>query len=72
LALTSTARSQRYLKKRWKQLHRGVYLAALLIVLHVFWVARSDLQWSVLYALIVFVLLFWRTHNYRRVRALQG
>lgn len=58
LAITSNRFSQRYLKRRWKRLHRGVYLVVLLMLVHVFWLARSDLQWFVLYgALASFLVL---------------
>ena len=58
LAVTSNAYSQRKLKRNWKLLHRFVNLALLAILVHVLWVARSDLVWFLLYS-FVFVLLIW-------------
>ncbi len=48
LALTSNRFSQRRLGRRWRQLHRLVYLVLLLALLHMFWVVRSDLaEWAI-------------------------
>jgi sulfoxide reductase heme-binding subunit YedZ len=60
MAATSTKGWQRRLKKRWKLLHRLVYFALLLIVVHIFWVARSDLIWAYSYASVLLLLLAWR------------
>ncbi|HEC06144.1 MAG TPA: sulfoxide reductase heme-binding subunit YedZ, partial [Thiolapillus brandeum] len=43
LAATSNALSMRRLGLRWKQLHRLVYVAALLAVLHFIWLVKADL-----------------------------
>jgi methionine sulfoxide reductase heme-binding subunit len=43
LALTSTKGWQRRLGKNWKRLHRMVYVAALLAVLHYAWALKGDL-----------------------------
>jgi len=43
LALTSTQGWMRRLGKRWKQLHRLVYLAGFLVVLHFAWARKGDL-----------------------------
>ncbi len=61
LALSSTRRSMRALGKRWKQLHRLVYLVLVLALVHMLWVVRSDLQQWVLYASIGGCLLLMRT-----------
>jgi sulfoxide reductase heme-binding subunit YedZ len=50
LALTSNRFSMRRLGKRWKQLHRLVYLAVSLVLLHFLWVVRSDWGQWLLYA----------------------
>jgi sulfoxide reductase heme-binding subunit YedZ len=42
LAITSFDQSKRILKKNWKRLHRVVYLAGGLVVLHFAWVSKGD------------------------------
>ncbi|MBF0674355.1 protein-methionine-sulfoxide reductase heme-binding subunit MsrQ [Pseudomonas sp.] len=61
LALTSNRWSMRTLGKRWKRLHRLVYLVVVLALLHMLWVVRSDLQQWALYAGIAGCLLLMRT-----------
>ena len=56
LALTSTKGWQRRLGKRWKRLHRWVYLAGILAVVHYLWLAkdaRDPLRYGVLVALLL-------------------
>lgn len=43
LALTSFDRSKIWLGKRWKKLHRMVYAASLLAVLHFAWASKGDI-----------------------------
>jgi sulfoxide reductase heme-binding subunit YedZ len=60
LALTSTKGWQRRLGKNWKRLHRLVYAAALLAVLHYAWALKGDifsLQGNILMPLVVGVLV---------------
>lgn len=60
LALTSSRGWQRRLKRNWKRLHRLVYPAALLGVLHFLWktkVAESEPQ---IYAALLLILLLLR------------
>ncbi len=49
LAATSNALSMRRLGLRWKQLHRLVYVAALLAVLHFIWLVKADLLEPMVY-----------------------
>ncbi|CAA0108899.1 Protein-methionine-sulfoxide reductase heme-binding subunit MsrQ [BD1-7 clade bacterium] len=60
MAVTSTKWWQRRLKRNWKMLHRLVYLALILIIIHILWVARSDVWWTVIYGTIGTLLLAWR------------
>ncbi|MGQ3058546.1 MAG: sulfite oxidase heme-binding subunit YedZ [Nevskia sp.] len=60
LAITSTDAWQRRLGRRWKALHRLVYPAAVLGVLHYVWLVKKDLSDPLLYAAILSVLLLWR------------
>lgn len=63
LALTSTDRARRWLGRRWRQLHRLIYLATVLAWLHVFWLVRSDVGEALLYGVIFAVLLLWRVRR---------
>ncbi|WP_439639982.1 sulfite oxidase heme-binding subunit YedZ [Nevskia sp.] len=60
LAITSTDGWQRRLGRRWKTLHRLVYPAAALGVLHYVWLVKKDLREPLVYAAILAVLLLWR------------
>lgn len=42
LAITSNTRSMRFLRKKWKKLHRLAYLAGILAVLHVAFLKHGD------------------------------
>ena len=57
LALTSTNGWQKRLGRRWKVLHRLVYLAVPLSILHYFWLERDIKDWVIIY-LVVVVILF--------------
>ena len=63
LALTSTNAMQRRLRANWGRLHRGIYLVALLFILHITWMARSDYGEALVYAVPVLVLLGWRLRH---------
>ncbi len=61
LALTSTAASIRRLGgKRWRMLHRLIYITAIAGVIHYWWLVKSDIHKPLEYALLVGVLLAWR------------
>ncbi|MBX3082519.1 MAG: ferric reductase-like transmembrane domain-containing protein [Anaerolineae bacterium] len=60
LALTSTAGWQRRLGKRWKVLHRLVYLAIPLAAAHFYLLDRDFKQLPLTFAIIVAVLLVLR------------
>jgi methionine sulfoxide reductase heme-binding subunit len=74
LALTSTRRAMRRLGKRWKPLHRLVYLAAALAVVHFVWLVKADVREPLLYGAALALLLALRIPALRRliVRARQG
>ena len=44
LAITSTAAMIRRLGKRWQQLHRLVYIAAIAAVVHFYWLVKADIR----------------------------
>ena len=60
LALTSTRAAQRRLRRNWARLHRLVYVAGGLAILHVFWIVRADYREVGVYAAILGLLLGWR------------
>jgi len=64
LGITSPKTMVRKLGKNWKRLHRLVYIAAILGVIHLLWILRTDVTEAVLYGSIVFVLLGYRFLRY--------
>ena len=61
LALTSTAGMIRRLGgKRWNQLHRLIYVSAVLGVIHYWWLVKADIRRPLTYGAIVGVLLLFR------------
>ena len=59
-AVTSNRYSQRRLGARWKKLHRLVYVALGLGLLHMLWIVRADLKEWAIYASIGALLLVLR------------
>lgn len=57
LAVTSTKGWIRRLGRRWVRLHRLVYLAAALAVLHFFWQVKLDTRLPLIYAGVLVALL---------------
>ncbi|WP_420126853.1 sulfite oxidase heme-binding subunit YedZ [Longimicrobium sp.] len=60
LALTSTKAAIRRLGKRWQKLHRVVYLATGLGVLHFIWLVKSDLRDPLIFAAVFALLMVLR------------
>jgi sulfoxide reductase heme-binding subunit YedZ len=71
LALTSTNGWQRCLGRRWKVLHRLVYFAVPLSVLHYFWLERDIRDWVWVYAALVVILLIIRLPAIRQAITLR-
>lgn len=65
LAVTSTNKMMRRLGKRWKTLHRLVYVISLLGVWHYYWQVKADTTEPLIYLAIVLVLLGWRAWKAR-------
>jgi sulfoxide reductase heme-binding subunit YedZ len=68
LAVTSTNAMQRRLGKRWRSLHRSIYLIGMLGVLHFFLQVKLDTSEPLLYALILAALLGFRVVDWLRRR----
>lgn len=60
LAITSTKGWMRRLGKKWKQLHRLIYLAGILVIIHFVWLVKSDIREPLAYGAVVLFLLFLR------------
>ncbi|MBI2831864.1 MAG: sulfoxide reductase heme-binding subunit YedZ [Chloroflexi bacterium] len=60
LAVTSTRGWRERLGKKWKRLHRLVYVAAILGVVHFLWQVKADATIPVIYAIAVVLLLAFR------------
>ncbi len=67
LAVTSTQGWMRRLGKNWKRLHRIVYGATFLAVLHYLWAVKSDIREPLVYGGVIGVLLVLRLPPVRRV-----
>lgn len=73
LALTSTAGWIRRLGgRRWRILHRAIYICAICGVIHYYWLVKSAVLRPLAYGAVVAVLLMWRLGDWlvRRGRAL--
>lgn len=69
LAVTSTTAMIRRLGRRWQQLHRLVYVAAVTAVIHFWWVVKADFREPRLWALALSVLFGFRVWWTLRTRA---
>jgi sulfoxide reductase heme-binding subunit YedZ len=70
LALTSTAASIRWLGgKRWRMLHRLIYLTAVAGVIHYYWQVKSDKRAPLAYAAIFGLLFAWRIGSWLHIKA---
>src|SRR5574341_1975255 len=56
LAATSSSAMIRRLGKRWQQLHRLVYVIAILGVLHFYWLVKSDIRRPARYGAVLLLL----------------
>ena len=60
LAITSTTAMIRRLGKRWQQLHRLVYVAAIAAVIHFYWLVKADIRRPLQYGAVLALLLGFR------------
>lgn len=73
LALTSTKGWIRRLGRRWAKLHRGIYVAASLGVIHYYWLVKADVRLplrlgAVLAILLALRVVFWWSGRRQKVR----
>ena len=68
LAVTSTNGMMRRLKKHWINLHKLIYIIAVLGVLHFLWLVKADLFEPMIYAVLLLILLGYRAYLQRRNR----
>jgi sulfoxide reductase heme-binding subunit YedZ len=66
LAVTSTAKAQRRLGRRWTQLHRLIYVIAILGVWHFWWQVKKDISQPLLYVCGLSILLGYRVWKQRK------
>jgi sulfoxide reductase heme-binding subunit YedZ len=67
LAITSTKGWMKRLGQVWKKLHRWVYLAALLVIVHFVWLVKADIREPLLYGAVVVLLLTFHIPRVRQV-----
>ena len=60
LGITTPNSIKKMLGKNWKKLHRFIYLAGIVGVIHYFWQLKGNLAEPLLYTLILFFLLGFR------------
>lgn len=65
MALTSTQGWMKRLGKKWKGLHRFVYLAGILVIVHYLWLVKSDIREPLIYGAVVVFLLLMRVSRVR-------
>ena len=66
LAVTSSNKMVRRLKKNWVKLHKLVYVIAVLGILHFLWLVKADIREPLIYASILLILLGYRAYYQRK------
>lgn len=66
LGLTSFNYAIKKLGKNWQKLHQLIYIIAVLVTIHFFWLARSNIGEQVMYAAILVGLLLVRVYFDRK------
>jgi sulfoxide reductase heme-binding subunit YedZ len=65
LAITSSDKMVRVLKKNWKKLHRLVYIVSIFGVLHFIWLSKTIFFKPLIFLIILIILLLFRI-NFKR------
>ena len=60
LGVTSTDSMVRRLGRNWKRLHKLIYLASVLAIIHLLWILRTDITEAVIYGTLLIILLGYR------------
>ena len=67
LAITSNTKMIQRLGRRWTLLHRLIYLAAGIAVLHFWWLVKADIReprlWAIALSVLLGVRIFWFLQN---------
>jgi sulfoxide reductase heme-binding subunit YedZ len=66
LALTSTKGWQRRLKRAWIRLHRWVYVAGGLVIVHYVWSVKADIRPPLAWGAVIVLLLMLRLPPVKR------
>ena len=65
LAITSSDKMVRILKKNWKKLHRLIYIISIFGVLHFIWLSKTIFFKPLIFLIILIILLLFRV-NFRK------
>ena len=65
LAITSSDKMVRILKKNWKKLHRLIYVISIFGVLHFIWLSKTIFFKPLIFLIILIILLLFRI-NFRK------
>ena len=60
LGITSTNSMVRRLGRNWKRLHKLIYLASVLAIIHLLWILRTDITEAFIYGTLLVILLGYR------------
>jgi sulfoxide reductase heme-binding subunit YedZ len=72
MAMTSTQRWRRRLKQNWQRLHRLMYVAAPLAVIHLLWLSKDSSLEEAIYLLVLLLLLAERgLFNWQKRKAIR-
>ena len=66
LAITSSDKMVRILKKNWKKLHKLVYIVSIFGVLHFIWLSKTIFFKPLIFLIILVILLLFRI-NFRKL-----
>ena len=69
IALTSTRGWMKRLGRRWKLLHRFVYPAAILAIVHFIWLVKADISEPLRFGIVIAVMLALRIPRVRKTAA---
>ncbi len=67
LAITSSQKMVRLLKKNWKRIHRLIYIIAIFGVLHYIWLSKTIFFGPLIYLVIILILLIFRIKFYKLI-----